>query len=355
MNRVNKTLGYPIYFGNSGLSALAKLVEKKPGKLILLGDENTIKHCLPELFMLNETLFDGLEFIEVPAGENSKNIATANDIWQSLLESNIDRDGILINLGGGMITDLGGFAAAAFKRGIRFVNIPTSLLAMVDASVGNKTAVNLGHHKNQIGFFAAPEMVLILPQFLATLPERELLSGKVEHIKHALIADETLLTALFKNKPMGMEEIIQSIEIKAKIVKEDPKEKGIRKSLNAGHTIGHAIEAYSHETMEHPLLHGEAIAIGLICELHLSLQRNLISPENFSQLVALLLNHSNNFRFEESAFQQLITYIRTDKKNSADALLFSLIGPLGNCNINIEITEDEIISALRYFCTIHQN
>lgn len=353
MKRVNKSLGYPIYFGNTGISALAKLVEKRPGKLILLGDENTIKHCLPELFMLNETLFDGLEFIEVPAGENSKSIATANDIWQSLLESGIDRVGILLNLGGGMITDLGGFAAAAYKRGIRFVNIPTSLLAMVDASVGNKTAINLGHHKNQVGLFAQPEMVLILPQFLTTLPQRELQSGKVEHLKHGLIADNNLLNNTLTSSDLDLDAISQSIAIKASIVKQDPTEKDLRKSLNAGHTIGHAIEALSYEDEQSYLLHGEAIAIGLICELYISLKKGLVSAEEIQPVVAMLQQHCNNYKIEPSAFTSVLTYTKSDKKNNANKLLFSLIGPIGTCNINCPVEEKEILEALAYYNSIN--
>ena len=241
-------------------------------KVAILVDENTKRDCLPKLPKIENSII-----IEVTSGEINKNISSCNYIWEQLSEHNFDRDSLLINLGGGVIGDMGGFAASTYKRGIDFIQVPTTLLAMVDASVGGKLGVDLNGLKNQIGVFNNPESVLILPEFLETLPENQLKSGFGEVIKHALISDKNLWQEIISIpfNEMNWEKIIEtSINIKNKIVLSDPYEKGERKKLNFGHTFGHAVETYYLEKGT-PILHGEAVLMGILLELELS----LVTPE----------------------------------------------------------------------------
>ena len=242
-------------------------------KKFLLVDENSFTHCVSE-FIVQTDLTNDIEIIEIESGEENKTLEICQYIWQTFLDFNADRKTLLINLGGGVITDLGGFIASTYKRGIDFINVPTTLLAQIDASVGGKVGIDFNNFKNIIGVFNEPKLVVIYPYFLKTLNKRQMLSGYVEALKHGLIADKLywkiLQTGLLSDANNWEKLIESSIEIKNNIVKNDFEENGERKKLNFGHTIGHAIESHSLKHDKFPLLHGEAIAIGIICEAYLS-------------------------------------------------------------------------------------
>src|ERR1700748_1876025 len=265
------SINYPIYFDNS-LDELVKFIARGHySRFFILTDENTAVHCLP---LLREKLgaADNFDIIEINAGEESKDIDFCIGVWKMLIDFGADRQSLLINLGGGVISDLGGFAASTFKRGIDFVHVPTTLLSQVDASVGGKTGIDIDSIKNIIGTFTQPKAVFIEYSFIETLPARQVLSGLAEMLKHGLIADapywETLKGSdLSKPAPYL---IYQSVAIKNRVVIEDPHERGIRKCLNFGHTVGHAVETYSLLNDSNPLSHGEAIVVGMICEAYLA-------------------------------------------------------------------------------------
>ncbi|MEQ8926380.1 MAG: 3-dehydroquinate synthase family protein, partial [Fulvivirga sp.] len=262
-----------------------KVVATLPSsKVAVLVDENTHEHCLPHLGIKDFVL------IRINSGEVHKNLATCQFIWETLTDHGFDRQGLLLNLGGGVIGDMGGFCASTYKRGIRFVNIPTTLLAQVDASVGGKLGIDFNRFKNHIGIFAEPEAVIIDPFFLETLPANELRSGFAEVIKHHLIRDLDGWKQLSQSKMETLnwlEVIKHSVEIKNDIVIKDPKESGVRKILNFGHTIGHALESH-YLNSDEPLLHGEAIALGMICESHISYQKNMISKEMLKEITGCI-------------------------------------------------------------------
>ena len=240
-----KAATYYVHFKQNGYQELNSLIQNEDySSIFILVDENSLEYCYPKFIPLLET-DKRIEIIEIESGEINKNLNTCSGVWNALTELNADRNSLLITLGGGVITDLGGFVAATYKRGIDFVNIPTTLLSMVDASVGGKTGVDLGVLKNQIGLFVNPQIVIIDEDFLATLNDRESRSGVAEIIKYGLTYDTNLIDYLKTFEKSTINKIIhRSIEIKNEIVLKDPKEKGIRKVLNFGHTLGHAIESY---------------------------------------------------------------------------------------------------------------
>ena len=255
---------YSIHIGDLSKPLLDYFKANQISKIFVIVDENTKMHCLPLLS------FEGMpdyQLISIQAGEHHKNITTCNEIWEKLISADADRQSIVLNLGGGVIGDMGGFCAATFKRGIRFLQIPTTLLSQVDASVGGKLGIDFKEVKNAVGLFQNPEAVIIQPNFLQTLSYRELRSGFAEVIKHALIEDENQWKKLQNTvdlKAIDFQELIHhSVLIKKLIVEEDPFELGIRKKLNFGHTIGHAIESF-YLNSDDPLLHGEAIAWGMV-------------------------------------------------------------------------------------------
>src|ERR1700759_1222416 len=279
---------YPIYFENS-LEELARFANSgKYSRVFILTDENTGEHCLP--LVTKHFTEDNYDLIEVPYGEENKNIDTCTGIWKLLIDFGADRKALMINLGGGVITDMGGFAASTFKRGIDFVQVPTTLLSQVDASVGGKTGIDLDGVKNIIGTFTQPKAVFIEHEFLKTLPPRQILSGLAEMLKHGLIADAAYWNKLkFSDLESPSAELVyHSVEIKNKVVIEDPHEKGIRKSLNFGHTIGHAIETYSLLNDGNPLTHGEAIAAGMICEAQLSAIKIGLSEDEVKEITEVI-------------------------------------------------------------------
>lgn len=343
------SISYPIYFENS-LQELSKFItESKYSKAFILVDSNTEIHCLPAV----QEALNGLDYdlIEVTPGEENKNIDFCIGIWRMLLDFGAERNSLMINLGGGVITDMGGFAASTFKRGIDFVQVPTTLLSQVDASVGGKTGIDMDNVKNIIGTFTQPKAVFINTGFLKTLDEREITSGFAEVIKHGLIYDKTLFNTVKQAGPSGLNDeiIYRSVEIKNEVVKEDPFEKGLRKILNFGHTIGHAVESYSLANDRSPLLHGEAIAIGFICEAYLSFKKNGLSESDLNETVASIKEVYPAYNVKKASYPDLLEVMKNDKKNSGGQISFSLLTEIGKCSFDQFCTEEEIYESLDYY------
>lgn len=291
------------------------------------------------------------------AGEVHKTLQTCETIWKKLTDSNADRNALLINLGGGVIGDLGGFAAGCYKRGIKFINIPTTLLAMVDANVGAKTGVDFMGFKNQIGLFNEPEGVFVYTGFLRTLPERELKSGFAEVIKHYLIADkngfEEVRSEKYELRNAKWDEVVAaSIRIKSNIVTQDPKEQNIRKALNFGHTIGHAMESLFLKDEHQKLLHGEAVAAGIIAESFISEKQDLLEPESLTAICKMILRTYDLPEISPTDFPFLLQLMKQDKKNTGDEIRFSLLNGIGNYSINQSVKEETIKASLEYYNTV---
>lgn len=341
---------YTIYFNDSSFVYLENLLKTETySKIFVLVDENTNEHCLP-YFLANLPTEIEIEIIEIEAGEENKNIYTCIDLWHTLIELDADRKSIMINLGGGVITDIGGFVASTYKRGIDFVNVPTTLLAMVDASVGGKTGVDLGSLKNQIGVINEPKSVIVISKFLETLPTNQMRSGLAEMLKHGLIYDKTYWDKLkhLNNLNTDYLDILikQSIEIKNEIVSQDLKENGIRKALNFGHTLGHAIESYFLESEDKKqLLHGEAIAIGMILESHISYQSNFISKDDYAEIKYIITDVFEKIAFNNSDIQKILDLLIFDKKNEFGNIQFTLLNKIGESKINQTVDKSLILLA----------
>ena len=326
----------------------------KYSKIFILVDENTEKYCLP---IVSNVFKHSFTTLKIPSGERHKNLDTCSFLWEQLAEKNADRNALLINLGGGVITDMGGFVAATYKRGIDFVNIPTTLLAMVDAGIGGKTGIDFRGLKNQIGLFQKAKTVLIEPVFLHTLPQRELYSGFAEVIKYALIADKNLWTAIqqietdFNGIPP--EFINKSIGIKKEIVRKDPFEGGLRKVLNFGHTLGHAVESYFlTNTHKKPLLHGEAVAIGMILATHLSHQITGLAFEELDHISRTILRFYKTLipeSFSEKAVKAILQLLKHDKKANKGKVQFVLLESIGKPQWNYEVTTQQLHEAFHYY------
>ncbi|MGB0974537.1 MAG: 3-dehydroquinate synthase [Flavobacteriaceae bacterium] len=343
-----------VYFNTDCYNALnTHLITTNYSKIVVITDTNTYTHCYPVFIKQLQTNLD-IEVIQIEAGEVHKNIETCTGVWNALSELNIDRKCLIINLGGGVVTDLGGFVASTYKRGVNYINIPTSLLAMVDASVGGKTGVDLGNLKNQIGVINTSEMVLIDTIFLNTLPQEELRSGLAEMLKHGLIQDETYwhkmtrLSELTTNDLDGL--IYESVIIKNNIVTQDPTEQGIRKALNFGHTLGHAIESYF---LEHPnkttLLHGEAVAIGMILACYISTQLTGFDTSNCNNIKAYIQDVFGKIDILDDDIPHIIELMKYDKKNSHGNINFVLLSTIGQIIIDQKVSNDLINDAFNYY------
>jgi 3-dehydroquinate synthase len=332
---------YSVYFDLEGYETLAELlIPSRYSKIFILVDENTSQYCLPHL-LNNLTTEIEIEIIELEVGEIHKNIETCTEVWGALSELGGDRKSVLINLGGGVISDLGGFVACTFKRGIDFINIPTTLLSMVDASIGGKNGVDLGNLKNQIGIIREPKAVIVDTQFLNTLPQNEMRSGLAEMLKHGLIFDKKYWDKFKDLKDLHTEDlnqlIHQSIQIKNTIVCEDLTENGIRKSLNFGHTLGHAIESYFLENdAKTTLLHGEAIAVGMILESYISREKNLLTNEEYQEIKYIINDVFEKIEFTPFDIEKIIELLIFDKKNEFGKVQFALLDGIGKIKINQE-------------------
>ncbi len=356
MKQIIKKKGSVFCSSNNWISLNNKIEELNPSKIFILVDTNTEKYCLP-LFLNKKTFNNTFEILNIPDGEINKNITTCSILWERLSEFKADRNCLIINLGGGVITDLGGFVASTFKRGVCFINIPTTLLAMVDASVGGKNGVDLGLLKNQIGIINNPEMVLVDIDFLKTLPKNQIDSGFAEMLKHGLIHSKSYWDKLkvfneFNTKQI--EDLIwESILIKNEVITADPFEKNLRKTLNYGHTLGHAIESYSLGNNEFPsLLHGEAIAIGMILSTYIS-NKKLGFPE------AVLIDISEHINkmftkvfFEKEEINSIIELLIFDKKNKNGKVLFVLLNDIGKHQIDCEVSNQLIFEAFDYYINL---
>jgi 3-dehydroquinate synthase len=320
--------------------------------LFLATDENTAKHCLPLLRDVPDIRF--APTISVPAGDENKTVDALSQVWQFLSDNGANRKSLLINLGGGMLTDLGGFAAATFKRGIRFINIPTTLLGAVDAAVGGKIGINFNRLKNEIGAFAPALAVLIDSHFFQTLDAPQLLSGYAEMLKHALLdSPETLQNVLyFDLHTIDYQQLnnllFQSVQIKERIVQEDPTEQGIRKALNLGHTFGHAFESLSHET-QHPLPHGYAVAFGLVCELYLSFMKLAFDPKQMMEIARFVRRHYGRLPLDCKQYPHLYELMQHDKKNESNQINFTLLRVAGGIEINQTSDRQEIEEVLDFY------
>lgn len=341
---------YLVHFNEKGYEALnAFLNESNYSKIFVIVDSNTEEFCLSNFLPCLATNL-AIEIIEFEAGEPNKNIETCVEVWNVLTELGADRKSLVINLGGGVVTDLGGFVSSTFKRGMDFIHIPTTLLSMVDASVGGKTGVDLGNLKNQIGVINVPKMVLIDTQYLETLSKDEMRSGLAEMLKHGLIYDKGYWEKFLDLNAVDFadfdELIYRSVEIKNEIVMQDPTEKNIRKALNFGHTLGHAIESYFLENEnKKTLLHGEAIAIGMILESYISLHKNLITPAEYNQIKTTIKSIYDEVFFEESDIDPILELLIHDKKNEYGNIQFALIDGIGKIIINQSVENELILKA----------
>ena len=345
-----KSNGYSIIIGGEIFKSISSFLKKnKYSSYFILCDENTLQYCLPQL-ITSCPLLSSAEIIELESGESSKSIEFSTHIWQTFIENKADKRSLLINLGGGVVSDIGGFTASVYKRGIDFINIPTSLLAMADASVGGKTGIDFNGIKNSLGTFAQPKAVFIHPPFLFTLSERHFQNGLGEIYKIALISDKKFWNSL--KEGCKTEVLIKkSVELKNRIVLKDPFDKGIRNTLNFGHTLGHAIESLFIGT-EEELLHGEAIVAGMIMESHISLQKKMLSKIEFTELVNILSSSFNHKKVHKLHFNAVLELIKNDKKALNTKLRFSLLSKIGVCKLNVEVNADQVKKAMEYYNTL---
>jgi len=326
------------------ISYLKKLLASiEHSQLFVLVDENSSEHCYP---LIKEYL-EYHQLIEITSGEKHKTLDSCNLIWNKLTNANADRKALLINLGGGVITDMGGFCAGTYKRGIRFINIPTTLLAQVDASVGAKTGIDFNGYKNHIGLFCEAEAVLVNPSFHKTLPQKQLTSGYAEMLKHGLIADKKHWQDCLENgiTKFSNELIQQSVKIKEEVVLADPTEKGLRKILNFGHTIGHALETHLLNT-KNELLHGEAIGLGMMAEAFISKSKGLLNAQAYEIIVKELRKIYESPKIEKASYVEIKRLCKQDKKNQNGELNMSLINGIGSAVYNISVEEELIDQAL---------
>ena len=316
-------------------------------KVCILVDENTREHCLP----LVEAFFENPIIIEIKSGEENKTLSTCSFIWEQMTEHQLDRKALMVNLGGGVIGDMGGFCASTYKRGIDFIQIPTTLLSQVDASVGGKLGIDFDAFKNHIGLFRVPNKVFINTLFLNTLPERELRSGYAEVIKHCLIADLdkwNYIKNLSINDNDWTEVTKHSVGIKNYVTLEDPTEKGLRKILNFGHTVGHAIESFYLNTSKR-LLHGEAVAVGMICEAFISKKRGFINDSELETLKNDLIKIYGQPNIDESDLDSIIPLAYQDKKNEKNIIKAVLLEKIGTANFDNAISEEDIKESILYY------
>ena len=334
-------------------TSLSRAIEQCPhDKLFILTDEHTRRLCLPALKEL-PALKDAIE-IFIGAEDVHKTLETLASVWMSLSTQGATRHSLLINLGGGMVTDLGGFAAATFKRGFAYINVPTTLLAMVDASVGGKTGINFNGLKNEVGVFAPADSVLIETEFLRSLDAQNFFSGYAEMLKHGLISNEAhwaellnfntdLIDYKYLKKLVG-----ESVQVKENIVEQDPFEHGIRKALNLGHTVGHAFESLA-LAENRPVLHGYAVAWGIVCELYLSHLKTGFPKEKMRQTIQFIKENYGSFTFDCKQYEQLYALMLHDKKNTAGVINFTLLKEIGDISINQTADKDQIFGMFDFY------
>ena len=345
---MNQRVIISTHLENELVSALS---ECEHDKLFVLTDTTTQEMCLPVLqkfYCMKEA-----KVITIPASDSHKDIESLMMVWKGLQEGGASRHSCMINLGGGMVTALGGFAASTFKRGINFINIPTTLLAMVDASVGGKTGINFGGLKNEVGVFNDSKFVILDTEFLKTLDAKNICSGYAEMLKHGLISTEAMWEELvsFDLANPDLKQLQRmvgdSVKVKERIVEQDPHEKGIRKALNLGHTFGHAFESWA--LKRKPILHGYAVAFGLIPELYLSVAKTGFPTEKMRQTVNFIKENYGTLNITCDDYDELIELMHHDKKNQNGIINFTMLGAIGDIRINQTATTEEIKEALDFF------
>ena len=321
-------------------------------RTFILVDETTEQLCLP--LVAGFDCVRDAQIITIGATDQNKTLDSLSHVWTELQRGGATRHSLMINLGGGMVTDLGGFAASTFKRGLNYINIPTTLLAMVDASVGGKTGINFGGLKNEIGVFSCAKSVILDTTFLKTMDHENICSGYAEMLKHGLIANEEMLAELL-NFDLDVIDYYQlsrmladSVQVKERIVDEDPAEQGIRKALNLGHTIGHAFESYAMKSMS-PILHGYAVAYGLVCELYLSCVKTGFPVDKMRQVVRFVNENYGKLPITCDDYPALLELMTHDKKNVGDTINFTLLGGVGDIRINQTATKEEICESLDFY------
>ncbi|MDT0641715.1 3-dehydroquinate synthase [Zunongwangia sp. F363] len=343
-----------VYYSNEAYHKVnSYLSYNKPSKVFVLVDSNTHENCAAR-FLSRIGQASDFEIIEIPAGEEHKNLETCEGVWNVLSELGADRKSLLINVGGGVVTDLGGFVACTFKRGIAYINVPTTLLSMVDASVGGKTGVDLGNLKNQIGVISNPEMVLIDSSYLETLPKNEMRSGLAEVLKHGLIKDEAYwekVSDLATLDLSDLDEIIKrSVEIKSEVVTKDPYEKNIRKTLNYGHTLGHAIESFFLTHSSKPkLLHGEAVAAGMVLATFISQKLKDFPVEKLNRISSKIFDIYGKIEFDKNDLEKIIDLMKFDKKNEHGKINFVLLKDIGEPEIDCLVPNEIIYEAFEFY------
>ena len=339
--------------------------ECHPDRLFVLTDDNTRRLCWP--VVKDYGCLAAAQLITIPAGDEHKNLTSLSHVWEQLQQGGATRHSLMVCLGGGMVTDLGGFAASTFKRGIAFINIPTTLLAMVDASVGGKTGINFCGLKNEVGVFSEAQAVIICTRFLQTLDMQNVLSGYAEMLKHGLISNKEHWAELlrFPIENLNREEVqdssdrqepsgglasllARSVAVKERIVEADPHEQGLRKALNLGHTIGHAIEEWSFTPTPNPLLHGYAVAYGLVGELYLSAVKCHFPTDRLRQTVQFVREHYGTPAITCNDYPALLRLMTHDKKNTAGTINFTLLSDIGELQLNQSATDEEIREALDF-------
>jgi 3-dehydroquinate synthase len=316
-------------------------------KIMVLADDNTARHCYP---LLQDTLPEH-HLLKVPSGEEHKNLTTCETIWSAMTEQALDRHSMLVILGGGVLGDMGGFCAATYKRGIDFTLLPTTLLAMADASIGGKLGIDFQGFKNHIGLFQEPKLNILFPGFLKTLPPSELRSGFAEVIKHALISDKVLWNELHNTQleDQSLESLIRhSAEFKSSVTQQDPTEKGLRKTLNAGHTIGHAIETFFLRNKS-AILHGDAVAAGLVCEAFLAREENLLTENELHEISEYITGVYGKLPLQTENFEGIAALCIQDKKNKDNKILTVLLEGIGQARWDCAITMDRIVASLNFY------
>tara|TARA_B100000508_G_scaffold140609_1_gene142347 strand:- start:39008 stop:40072 length:1065 start_codon:yes stop_codon:yes gene_type:complete len=332
---------------DSQFDSLLKDVFRNARKIVIV-DENTQEHCWPYLLTSFESLKDA-ELIVLPTGEENKSIEVCFQVWQALSEYQIKRGDVIINLGGGVVTDMGGFIASIYKRGLSFINIPTTLLSMVDASVGGKTGVNLSPWKNQLGTFTLPVYTFCDPIFLKTLDDKEILSGRAEMIKHGLISDRSYYDdVMSKFDPASSELLLKGIQLKSDIVDNDPKEKGERKKLNFGHTVGHAIEGYCTKN-ERKVTHGECVAWGMIIEANLSCEFYDLSKTDAEKIKNEITDLYGIPPIQSDEVDAIVELMGQDKKNTNSKLNFTFLKEIGLSEIDGEVSSEDMKKVLQNY------
>lgn len=341
-----------IFTDNAAAQLHQELNATKKDRIFILCDTTTAKLCLPRLKECAP--LQQADVITIEAGDTNKNLQSLSHVWQQLQQGGATRHSLLVNLGGGMVTDLGGFAASTFKRGIKFINIPTTLLSMVDASVGGKTGINFGGLKNEIGVFQEAGQVIIDTHFLQTLDRENLLSGYAEMLKHGLISNTEDWAELLGQEPdtISAEQLAsllqKNIQVKERVVEADPHEQGLRKALNVGHTAGHAFESFA-LSKGRPVLHGYAVAWGIVCELYLCTIKTKFPADKMRQTVSFIRQNYGVLPFDCSDYDQLYDFMTHDKKNTGSDINFTLLGDIGDIRLNQTATRQEIFEALDFF------